>query len=244
MNFDLENYRKAKNRITDLLKATHDPYTEGFIDDGIICPEVYAKQSYRILCILAESYGYDKSGVTDIQDQGKDDVLGLGKGVPTVQRFAIVLYLLQRSLERGSKVSHEEWNAFPRLLNLSPENVQTLQDALAKIAWVNVKKASRPDVTKLNSAEVRDHALRNKEALREQIDAIAPDLIFICGEDAFRSIHALGVLGPNLQLARKWQIQAGLGSQKVLEITHPSYLEWAGYENLYATFERIYDQIV
>jgi len=84
MYFEKAAYEKANDRIIGLIKASHDwETTEGFIADGVICPDIYEKQPRRILCILAESYGYDGNNLTDIETQPRDDIMGLGN--PDVQ---------------------------------------------------------------------------------------------------------------------------------------------------------------
>ncbi len=246
MHFDKAAYRIAKERIIGLIKDSHDwENTEGFIADGVICPDVYEKQPLRILCILAESYGYDKNGMTDIEDQPKADIMGLRNGdVKTPRRLASLLYLLQRSAERGTMVTLEEWSEGPKLLTRSEENTAILQEALSKVAWINVKKASNGNGTELDATEAHSHARRNQVILREQIEAIAPDLIIVCGEAAFRALHEMGLLGPETMLARKWQVQGTSGgSPRVIEVTHPAYFKWAGYEDIYRNAETIYTQL-
>lgn len=244
MEFDKAAYKTAKKRIIGLIKDSHDwENTEGFIADGVICPDVYEKQPLRILCILAESYGYEE-GMEDIENQMEQDIMGLRN--PTVQtprRLASVLYLLQHAIEKKSMLQLEEWLAL-KLLTQSEKNTSILQGALSKIAWINVKKASRGNGTELDNAEAQAHARKNRDILREQIESIAPELMIICGEAAFRALHEMSLLGPEVMLARKWQIQgAGDGSPRVIEVTHPSYYKWAGYEDLYRIAETIYTQI-
>lgn len=252
MNFDKAAYRITKERINGLIKDSllgcgENP--EGFISDGVICPDVYEKQGVRILCVLAESYGYDGNEImTNIEDQMKEgksgDILGLNKStVKTPRRLAILLYLLQRSANDGSKVMLSEFEKM-RLFEFSAKNTEILQDALSKVGWINVKKASRGNGTKLNAAEVDTHAHRNQEILRQQIEAIAPNLIIVCGEAAFRSLYSMKLLGPDVVLGRKWKRQDVNGSQCVFEVTHPGYYKWGGYGYIYESFNKIYDQIV
>ncbi len=245
MQFDKAAYKTAKERIISLIKDSHDwENTEGFIADGVICPDVYEKQPLRILCILAESYGYDGDGMVEIEDQPKDDIMGLGNHtVQTPRRLACMLSVLQGAIEKGAMPKLEEWCAL-KLFTQSEGNTAILQEALSKVAWINVKKASRGNGTELDNAEAQAHARRNREILREQIEAIAPDLIIICGEAAFRALHEMSLLGPETMLARKWRIQgAGGGIPRVIEVTHPGYLKWAKYEELYRIAETIYTQI-
>lgn len=247
MHFNRAEYKIAKDRVIRLIQDSHAwETTEGFIADGIICPEVYEKQPVRILCILAESYGYGESGMWDIEDQLKNDLMGLGNpDVKTPRRLATLLWLLQKSAETGAKFTWEEWveQKLPDL-SVSEENLAMLQDGLSKVAWINVKKASNNNGTRLDYDEVLAHARRNKEILREQIQAIAPHLIMVCGQPTFRSLVETGLLGTETTVGKKWQLQGTEDGPKIIEISHPSYLgDWRGYEQIYENFERIYSQM-
>jgi len=239
-HFDKAAYRTANDRIIEMVKSTHDwKNTEGFIADGVICPDEYEKQPVRILCILAESYGYDRCGETSIELQLSEDVLGLAsKTVKTPRNLSTLLWLLQRSFEQGSKV---KWDDMPYVFKINKENTDSLQKTLSKVAWINVKKASRPIGTKMDEEEVYTHARRNQAILREQIEVISPHLIIVCGEVVFRALHEMKLLGPEVVLGRKWKIQDVSGAPRVLEVSHPS--TWRGYEKLYGHFEEIYAQM-
>ena len=248
MHFDKAAYKMAKERIVCLIKKNLPDWesTEGFIADGVICPDVYEKQPIRILCVLAESYGYDGDGMTDIENQPTDDIMGLRNStVKTPRRLACLLYLLQLSIERGAKVTPEEWLQVPDLVyTINEENTAILQEALSKVAWINVKKASNGNGTKLDAAEGRSHARKNEAILREQILAIAPDLIIVCGQVAFSSLLEMGLLGPLTVVGRGWQIQESGNGLRVIEISHPAYFEdWNTDEKIYSNFEGIYAQV-
>ncbi len=240
MHFEINAYNQENERIIEMVKKTHDwENTEGFIADGVICPEEYKKQEIRILCILAESYGYEGCKVTRIESQICEDIMGLtNKIVKTPRNLATFLWLLQRSLDQGVKV---KWDEMPWLFRINKENTTQLQNALSKVAWINVKKASKPNGTKMDEHEVYTHARRNHEILREQIQVISADLIIVCGRVVFHALHEMKLLGPDLMFGRKWQVQNTGGGQQVIEVTHPS--TWRGYEKLYKRFEEIYEQI-
>ncbi len=246
MQFDKAAYKTAKERIISLIKSSHDwENTEGFIADGVICPDVYEKQPIRILCILAESYGYDGNGMVDIEDQPKDDIMGLGnRDVKTPRRLASLLYLLQRTAENGTKVTPEEWEKVPALFSVNEQNTAILQEALSKVAWINVKKASNGNGTKLDAAEAHIHARRNEAVLREQIQSIAPNLIIVCGQVAFSALLDMGLLGPKTASGRGWQIQDSGSGMRVIELSHPAYFEdWNSYDKIYRNYEVIHSQL-
>lgn len=239
-NFDRVAYLAANDRIIALIKNSHNwQDTEGFIADGVICPDEYEKQTMRILCILAETYGYDGCGMTSIEAQCNEDIMGLAnKAVQTPRKLSTLLWLLQRSFEQESKVERHD---MPHLFSISKENTDLLQKTLKKVAWINVKKASQPSGSKMDSEEVRTHALRNQGILQQQIQTISADLIIVCGEVVFRALHEMNLFGSEVVLGRKWEIQSGNGGQRVLEVSHPS--TWRGYEKLYGRFESIYAQL-
>lgn len=245
MQFDKAAYKTAKERIISLIKSSHDwENTEGFIADGVICPDVYEKQPIRILCILAESYGYEECKMIDIEDQPKKDVMGLGKPrVQTPKKLATLLHLIQTSVETGAKVSREEWREMPYFFQPTPENTVTLQVALSKVAWINVKKASRADGTAMDAKEVNEHAKRNENVLREQIQSITPNLVFVCGRVPFQSLLEMGLLGSEIQAGRLWELQESNNGMWVVEISHPaSPRDWRSYENLFRNYERLLAQ--
>jgi hypothetical protein len=137
MHFDKAAYKIAKERIIGLVKESLPDWenTEGFIADGIICPDEYEQQHLRILCILAETYGYEGCKVTCIETQLTADVMGVGNSaVMTPRKLATMLWLIQHSLERSSKVQWEEFRNL-ELFKGSLENKEKLQKTLSKVAW-------------------------------------------------------------------------------------------------------------
>ncbi|MDP1588374.1 MAG: hypothetical protein Q8M07_11555 [Prosthecobacter sp.] len=247
MNFGKTAYRASKNRVIQLIKATHDwEKTEGFIADGVINPDVHALQPLRVLCILAESYGYDECGMVDIEDQPQSDLMGVGNPtVKTPRRMAALLRLLLLSVEReGAKVPRDEWDQMPRLLGTEAKSVAIHQDTLSKIAWINVKKASNPRGTKLDPKEAHSHAQRNRAILQEQIAAMAPHLMLICGRDAFVSLLHMELLGTSACEGKPWQLQSMHDGVKFMQVSHPAYFpDWGSYEAIYRNYGRIHEQL-
>lgn len=242
MQFDKVAYKAAKEQIISLIKSSHDwENTEGFIADGVICPDVYGVQPMRILCVLAESYGYEECGMVDIEEQLLKDLLGVGNpDVKTPRRLAAMLRMLFRSLESSSKVHRED---MLELLGTDAESVALNQETLSKIAWINVKKASNPE-TRLDAEKAQQHAERNRSILQEQIAAISPDLMLICGRDAFASLLHMGLLGSSACEGKPWQLQSMPNGAKFIQVSHPAYpADWNSYDAIYRNYERIHEQL-
>ena len=245
MDFDKAAYRASKARVIGLIKQTHDwENTEGFISDGVVCPDIYEKQALRILCVLAESYGYDECrDDRDIERQGKEDFMGVGAArVRTPKTLPSLLWLIQESFQKARPL---EWEEFPWFFSVTQENTKMLQEALSKVAWINVKKASRSEGTLMDSEEVYRHALQNREILKEQIESTVPDLIIVCGDPVFRALHDMKLLGEGIQLGRKGCVQTTPNGCRVLEIPHPSPRnpDWRSYEGVYENFTNIFQQL-
>ena len=148
--FDRNAYALARARTIQGIKNSHQWETsEGFIADGVICPAEYEKEPVRILCVLADSYGYAEEGMEDIESQPTHDVLGLTNPIVQAPRkLATFLWLLLQSFERKDKVS---WEEFPDdLFQVNEANTAILQKTLSKVAWINVKKSSQFDGRMMN----------------------------------------------------------------------------------------------
>ena len=182
MNFNLKEYNSKKEDIISKIKSTHDwESKEGFILDGLISPKTYATQYPKIICLLGETYGYDESGMVDIDTQLSDDILGVGDPKrQTASKLPSLLWLIFESLEHNSKIDK---NHIPNLFSCTKDNTERLQSALSKTAWINVKKASKHidnwdgGATRQNYNEIYSSTLRNKEILRLQISSLCPDLM-------------------------------------------------------------------
>jgi hypothetical protein len=237
--FDKAAYQAANDQIISLVKNSHDwEHTEGFIADGVICPDEYEKQPMRVLCFLAESYGYDGCKMTSIECQ-PDLVLGLAnKSVKAPRKLSTLLWLIQSSVEKGYKIKQ---NDMPKLFRINNENTTKLQNTLKKVAWVNVKKASRAEGTAMVEDEVFQHALRNQAILRMQLEATAPHLIVVCGKVVFRALNEMKLLGAEIVPGRLWEVQSVNCGPRVVEVSHPR--NWWGYEKLYQHFDQIFAQL-
>jgi len=243
MNFNKDFYKQEKAAVIELIKNSHDwDNTEGFIADGIINPDIYENQQLKVLVILAESYGYDECCMIEIENQADDDILGLGSStVQTPRKIATLLWLLFKSLEKGEKIA---WDDFPSLFSISDVNYKELQSTLLKIAWINVKKASKccDNGTKQAYGDITRHSYKNQEILTRQINSIVPDLVIACSNPVIESVNDMGLLGDDIQEV-KWKVQINSNGQKIIYLNHPSYISDWGYEGVYRIFEMIYDSL-
>ncbi|MGN6398671.1 MAG: hypothetical protein ACTHMI_24085 [Mucilaginibacter sp.] len=248
MLFDKEDYRQSKAQVIDLIKATHDwQGMEGFIADGIICPDIYADQPLKILVFLGESYGYSQCGMVDIEDQLKKDILGVGHhNRQTSKKVSALLWLLHQSYREGRKFTDDD---LPYLFQNKTEYIKDLQDALSRSAWVNVKKASKHidefgnNATRQDYMEVYRAGIKNEKILQHQIDSIKPNIVIVCSYPVFDSLYKLRLLGEDIKRDKKYQVQLNERNQIVVQVNHPSdYRKW-NYKGILQLYGLIYEAL-
>jgi hypothetical protein len=247
MSFDINHYNQEKSNIIELIKNNHKwEDTEGFIADGVINPVLYKKEKLKVLVILSETYGYDSCGVVDIENQSTKDIMGLGSAqVQSPRKLSTLFWLLFNSIEKKKKISYEDFIGLS-LLKINDYNYSELQKVLMKVAWINVKKASKcvEDVNcKQDYNDIYRNAFRNKEVLKKQLSLISPDLIIVCGAPVFDSLNEMELLGEDIR-KEKLCMQKNDSGQHVIYLSHPSAYKYWGYESIYKKFEIIYDSMV
>lgn len=248
MKFDRLKYQQTRQEIINKIKQTHAwEKDEGFIADGIICPDIYEKEELKILVILAESYGYSHSQLVDIEEQPDEDIMGVGNPkVQTPKKIAALLWLLFKSIENGREI---EWKDFPEFLQTSDYNFKELQNVLSKIAWINIKKASKiiddedNNTTRLDYMEIYNGGIRNKDIIELQINSIAPDLIIVFSNPVIHCLYDNKILGNGIDRQTKYKIQTNSAGQKMIYMNHPSYLTDWGYEGIYETFQILFKSL-
>lgn len=248
MAFDKELYARTKYQVVEKIKKTHNwETTEGFIEDGLIAPDIYEKQQLKIICFLGESYGYDECGSVDIETQLEKNILGVGTPKrQTSTKIPALLWLIFESIEKKLKLGFDQ---MPCLLSQSDQNTNFLQSAVSRAGWINVKKASRHidswgnDSTRQNKGEIYRNAIKNKDVLTLQIESTSPDLMIVCSDPVFNSLYDMQLLGAGIERNRKYQIQINQNGQRVIQVNHPSYYRDWGYEGIYRIFESIYDSL-
>lgn len=246
MNFNKDFYKKEKAIVIELIeKSPEVAITDGFVADGIINPDIYQEEQQKVLVILAESYGYDTCGHIEIEDQQHNDILGLGKSdVQTPRKIATLLWLLFKSLEKDKKIDFEDFLKL-ELFKINDANYLELQSILSKIAWINVRKASKQveeNGTRQKWLEIYNSAFANEEIITRQIKSIAPSLIIVCSSPVFDSLNEMELLGTGIA-DKKYEIQINNNGQRIIYVKHPSYFRDWSYEGIYGTFEIIYNSL-
>jgi hypothetical protein len=234
--FNKNLYAKSKAEVIDLIKVSLPDWRtkQGFVADGIYSPDIYEKQSLKILVVLSETYGHNK--MIDIESQSNIDNLStVIKKVPSINKIARLIWLLFKSIDAKKEFSFDE---VPATYN----NTEKLKNALLKIAWINVKKESGTQ-RKQNNLSVNVHATNNKEILKKQIDSIVPNLIIVCGDVAMKSICDLKILGSGITPYKKNLIQLNSNEQKIIHLSHPSYFKHWGYKQLFEYYVTIYKSL-
>lgn len=239
MEFDKRKYLENNKKVIQMIKATHEwETTEGFLADGIISPDVYEKQKVKILIVLAETYGYSNNkGKDSIENQLAKDVLALGSSkVKTTRNIATLLWLIFKSIDSGRELNREE---LPKLLEI--KYFQELQNVLSRIAYINVKKASNPgvDSIRFNKDDIFFSAKRNYNILKLQIESICPDLIIACSESVFGGLWNNDLIGEEEIKYEKNIIQINNLGQKIIWLSHPSYVADWGYDGIFSTYQII-----
>ena len=249
MKFDLAKYMEVKQVIFDKIKSSYECQEDKrCMVDGIIAPEIYNREKFKIACFLGESYSYDKTGVVDIEDQPNANILAVGRPRRhTATKIPILLWLIFESMERKHKISRDD---FPKFLRSNDKNTKVLQCALAKSAWINVKKDTKhidkscKGSTRQDNKEIYTRSKKNEDILRLQIESIAPDLMIVCSNPVFNSLADMKLLGEGIERNSRLKMQKNHLGQFVIHVNHPGYLKDWGYRGIYNTFESIYDVII
>lgn len=234
--FNRAIYENSQKEVSELIKETLPNWrtTEGFILDGIRNKDCYEKQSLKILVLLGESYGYDECNdrVTIEDELALKDLR-----IKTLNKIGALLWLIFESLKEGKEFTQKE---YPNLFT----EYSKIKEALLKIAWVNVKKASNPLSYRQDPSEIYIQAKKNKLILQKQIESIAPDLIIACSDPVFYSLYDEKLLGNGLVRNKKYAIQVNEAGQKIIHVSHPSYFRHWGYNGLFKTYKTIYHSLI
>jgi hypothetical protein len=243
--FSIENYTNQKILIDLMIKEKLPDWekTQGFISDGLINPSMYSNAYPKIICLLCESYGWDKEGITNIEKQRRpnregvqsnevykkkvldSDILGLlphnRKAVATTRNLCTCLTYVFRAIENNEHITKDILYKESLLRSTISNNI-VLQKTLEKIAWINVKKVSRSTGTRQNNDEIKAHFIINRDIIKKQIEIINPDIILAFSE-------------PVESVIKNGKID--LSSYVILYLDHPR--NWMSYDKIYNAMKLI-----
>ena len=163
--------------------------TAPFICDGFADEETYTKlKGPKVLFIGKEPHDFTegKSPIICNEDDLKPENLKKWSKNTFYQNLMFYFYAIDSLYSTPQKYTFELSDC--NLKTDDDETVSKLIDLFKKIAFINIKKWDTKDSTS-RDATIKQYAAEYKEPLREQIKAIDPDIIFLCGTDiAFREI--------------------------------------------------------
>ena len=243
---DKANYTKLNNEIIEIIKSNHRwQEDEGFIADGIINFDKFENSPIKTLVILAESYGYHYCEVTPIELQNEKDILGIeNTSVKTPRALSALLWFLFESIRNNRKVEQEEFKDWQKVYE---ENSKILNNVLTSIAYINVKKASKNtdenDSIRLSYGEIIEAVSRNRVVLENQLNLINPELIIVASESVKNGLIETKLLGDGIEESEWYKIYRNNKGQIVFFVKHPSYFQDWSYDETYATFEILYNEL-
>lgn len=164
----MENIRAKQEQLYEKwITARNYPY---FVRDGILDYEKWAKTHPKILFLLKET----ADDFVFIADQKID--ITRGNGSHFWWNICYWKYLINCFSEKSE----------PQFISTKelPE-IKFNQNILDSIAYVNIKKQC-DNRTRSNDSEIYGYAVRDCEFLKNQIDMIAPNIIF-CTKVTFKS---------------------------------------------------------
>jgi hypothetical protein len=247
--FDIEKYKIAKTKWESLIKSSHNWDTnEGFISDGLVSPKDYNNSIVKIVYFLGESYGYDKSGVTHIETQLLNNIFGVGHPKrQTSNKIALLTWLITNTISNQKIFERKDIN---KLLTMRYfRKLDNINNALANIGWVNVKKASKHiknwgnDATRQNYDEIYSHAKRNKDVIQMQIEILSPDILILCGDPVADSLLHMNLLGEGIHKIHRNTVCKNDKGQIIIKISHPGTIKGWGYDGIYEKYRMIIDTI-
>ena len=130
------------------------------------------------------------------------------------------------------------------------KTVSKLIDLFRKIAFINIKKWDTKDSTS-RDATIKQYAAEYKEPLREQIKAIDPDIIFLCGtesafdklidngewkkeDDGFKNLSCLNCNKTDSQWFYFFTFKEEKKTRLVINYYHPSFTQRPGWIDVLA----------
>ena len=184
----LERYKKHKCNSNEISEVTKSKDVH-FVRDGFAYEDTYTKlKEPKVLFIGKEPHHFTErqSPIICSEDDLKLENFKKWSKVTFYQNLMFYFYAIDSLYSTPQKYTFELSDC--NLKTDDDETVSKLIDLFKKIAFINIKKWDTKDSTS-REATIKQYAAEYKIPLREQIKAIDPDIIFLCGTDkAFREL--------------------------------------------------------
>jgi hypothetical protein len=233
--FNIENYRQEKEQIVKEIKKSLPDWknTQGFIADGLLSPEEYARQTFKVLFILGEYYDHEKDGMIDIETQPETDFWRIGKSkYRTAKTVPFLLWYIYKY--HGAEAMEIKRDFFIT----SEENTKELQLYFKKAGVIDIKKESATMTGNRQTDErISDAAKKNRDILIRQIESMSPDLIIVCSNAVRDSIIREKILVfpdyPGKKSIPTNEIIHDNKNRYVIFTTHPRLWSYADVHSIY-----------
>ena len=184
----LDRYKKHECVSNELKKVTKSNDVH-FIRDGFADEDTYTKlKEPKVLFIGKEPHHFTErqSPIICSEDDLKLENFKKWSKVTFYQNLMFYFYAIDSLYSTPQKYTFELSDC--NLKTDDGKTVSKLIDLFRKIAFINIKKWDTKDSTS-RDATIKQYAAEYKEPLLEQIIAIDPDIIFLCGtESAFNKL--------------------------------------------------------
>lgn len=196
MHSKTERYIRENEKILKKMKEAVKPdpnprkidhNLNGFIEDGIICPDEWFSAEKKVMFFLKEAYNGDSTSSIDINAKNSKN-----KNFGNVGNSSVTKWIYKHSLEKNHPIRStwyriSEWTygilhttIEERADYNSKENAMTKTERkwINQSSIVNIKKSDGKKRT--NHTDLAHYSKHDAKFLRSQIELISPDVI-ICG---------------------------------------------------------------
>ena len=185
LKHSLEDYCDHPCKSKEINEVTK---TAPFIRDGFAYEKTYTQlKGPKVLFIGKEPHHFteDQSPIICREDDLKPENFKKWSKETFFQNLMFYFYAIDSWYSTPKKYTFELSDC--NLKKDDDETVNKLIELFKKMAFINIKKWDTKDSTSRENT-INQYAEEYKKPLREQIKAIAPDIIFLCGtESAFNN---------------------------------------------------------
>ncbi|GHV94085.1 hypothetical protein AGMMS50293_04050 [Spirochaetia bacterium] len=233
--FNIENYKREKEQvIKEIKKSLPDwEHTQGFVADGLLSPEEYARQTFKVLFILGEYYDNDKNGMIDIETQPETDFWRIKEpGYKTAKAVPFLLWYIYKYHGVEAREIKREF------FKTSPKNAAELQKYFKRAGVIDIKKESASMADNRQTDEkIFDAAKKNRDILIHQIESMSPDLIIMCSNAVKDSVIKEKILVfpdyPDKKPIPKDKIIHDDKNRYIIFTKHPRWWSYADVHSIY-----------